>query len=159
MEGMATKSIIRLAQPDDLDSIVKLCEAHARFEKSSYVTEGKKERLKQYLFNEKPVLICWVVETAELLVGYATFMKQFSTWDGCFYIYLDCLYLQPSARNKGLGHEIMDRLSVYASAEGCDTIQWQTPSDNLPAIRFYQKLGGNHLSKERFVWKHNKGSR
>jgi len=55
-----------------------------------------------------------VVEQESLIVGYATFMKQFSTWDTDFYIYLDCLFLKENTRGNGLGGLIMEKIKEYA---------------------------------------------
>ena len=77
-------------------------------------------------------------------------MKQFSTWDANFYIYLDCLYLKENTRGKGLGKMIMEKIKEYGKSNNCNIIQWQTPDFNKKAITFYNKIGGKSKSKERF---------
>jgi GNAT superfamily N-acetyltransferase len=91
-----------------------------------------------------------VVEKENTLIGYATFMKQFSTWDADFYIYLDCLYLKETSRGKGLGKIIMEMIKEYSKVENCTHIQWQTPNFNKKAIQFYLKIGATAKTKERF---------
>ena len=95
---------------------------------------------------------CLLVESHQHIVGYATFIKQFSTWDAAFYLYLDCLYFESEARGLGLGKQVMQYLMTFAKAQNCSRIEWQTPDFNQPAIRFYQKLGAVPKTKERFTW-------
>lgn len=144
---------IRFAVEKDLPEIITLCKAHADFEQSNYESKNKLEELSKFLFSKNPPLKCLVVEQEKVLIGYATFMKQFSTWDANFYIYLDCLFLKKTSRGKGLGKKIMELIKEYGKTENCNHIQWQTPSFNKKAINFYNKIGGESKNKERFFLK------
>jgi len=141
---------IRFAEKRDLPQIIDLCEEHADYETANYERKNKSELLAKYLFCQNPSLKCLVVEQENSIIGYATFMKQFSTWDADFYIYLDCLYLETNTRGLGLGSRIMEKVKEYAKAENCYVIQWQTPKHNRKAIDFYLKIGGISKNKERF---------
>lgn len=141
---------IRFAEKKDLPQIIELCDEHAEYERAEYEVKNKSELLSEYIFGQNPSLKCLVVAQKNSIIGYATFMKQFSTWDAGFYIYLDCLYLKANSRGLGLGSRLMEKLKEYAKAENCFIIQWQTPDFNKKAIEFYQKIGGISKSKERF---------
>ena len=143
---------IRFAEENDITQLIDLCEAHAIYEKVVFDRENKEELLSKCIFESKYGIKCLVVEENNALMGYATFVKQFSTWDAEFYVYLDCLYLTEETRGKGIGGKIMNRIKQYAVAEGCNVIQWQTPYFNTDAIRFYKKIGGKSKTKERFFW-------
>lgn len=143
---------IRLALEKDLEQIVVLCGEHAAYEKSSFDAKNKKELFLKHFLKFDNNLQCLVVEEEGSLLGYATFFKQFSTWDASFYVYLDCLFLKEKTRGKGMGFKIMEHIKAYAVAENCNEIQWQTPNFNTNAIRFYKKLGAESKSKERFFW-------
>ncbi|QHI34668.1 dTDP-fucosamine acetyltransferase [Kordia antarctica] len=143
---------IRFATEEDIPQIIELCAAHAEFEQASYDATGKAEELKKHLFIAKNDVKCLVVEMNKELVGYATFIKQFSTWDANFYVYLDCLFMNEKARNLGIGLQLMEEIKAYAKNEECSVIQWQTPNFNVNAIRFYKRLGATSKSKERFSW-------
>ena len=143
---------IRFALPKDIPRILELCQAHAAYEQSTYSLEGKVQQLSDALFHYPPAAYCLLLEIDQQIVGYATFMKQFSTWDAAFYLYLDCLYFEPEARGKGLGKLVMDTIWAFAKAENCFQIQWQTPDFNESAIGFYKKIGATAKSKERFFW-------
>lgn len=143
---------VRAASIQDLDDIIRLCREHASFEGSSYDSSGQLQALKEYLFGQNKVLNCIVVQEGSDVVGYATFMKQFSTWDGQFYVYMDCLFLNEGYRGKGYGVAMVQHIKEYAQMEGCPIIQWQTPAFNKTAIAFYKKLGAISRLKERFFW-------
>jgi GNAT superfamily N-acetyltransferase len=141
---------IRFARKKDLERIIELCELHATFEKSAYDDKGKVAQLEKHLFSDPPALYCLVAERDDRLVGYATYMKQFSTWDADFYIYMDCLYLTEESRGFGIGEKLMDRIKAEGKKLGCSLIQWQTPAFNKRAIKFYDRMGGSSKSKERY---------
>jgi ribosomal protein S18 acetylase RimI-like enzyme len=141
---------IRQAEPKDLDQLIDLCEAHAEYENSAYTRDGKAEKLAKHLFSDSTGLVCYVAVSGDKLLGYISFIKQFSTWSAAHYVYMDCLYLLPEARNFGIGKALMDKTIAYAKAENCVEVQWQTPSTNVDAIRFYERTAAHTKSKVRF---------
>lgn len=149
---MPKNYIIRTATSEDVDDIATLMVAHAQYEQSIIQSEGLSQKFEKHLAAAETELRCLVVEYQQQLVGYTTFIKQFSTWDADFYIYLDCLYLDQSVRGMGIGQELMEHIRAYAKAVDCTEIQWQTPDFNKSAIRFYKRLGATAKSKERFFW-------
>ena len=144
--------IIRNAIPQDVEQLIDLCAAHAAYEKVDYDPTQKKEKLSEFLFLSENNMQCIVVEEGHQLVGYVTYIKQFSTWDAGFYLYLDCLFLKESVRGKGIGRQLMNKVCEYAIQENCSEIQWQTPDFNSKAISFYKRLGAHPKTKERFFW-------
>ena len=144
--------MIRFIQENEIDDLLVLCKKHADYEKASYDPKGKKECLIKALFAEKPGLYCLVAVLNEKIVGYATFMKQFSTWEARHYIYMDCLFLTEETRGQGVGKDIMERIKNEALSLGCQLIQWQTPDFNVDGMRFYNRLGAISKSKERYFW-------
>ena len=147
---MKIQARIRFADPKDIDAIIQLCQAHAHFEKAEYNPEGKAKLLAQGIFSEQPKLYCLVVESDGVLIGYATYMKQYATWDAEQYVYMDCLYLKEFARGLGIGEKLMRRIQSESQKLGCSHIQWQTPDFNVRAIKFYNRIGAHAKPKERF---------
>ncbi len=144
------KPIIRFVKPSDLEELITLCKEHAEYEKSDFKVAGKIEALSKHLFAPNPSLYCLVIEVNSQLIGYATFMKQFSTWESEFYIYMDCLFLNGVSRGLGLGEQVINRIKTESVKLGCELIQWQTPDFNTGAIRFYNRVGAISKTKERF---------
>ncbi len=150
---MRINSKIRIARPDDIPQIMELCCLHAEYEKAAYSKKNKKERLLRDLFATDPKLYCLVVESNAELIGYATYMKQYSTWDAEEYIYLDCIYMKEFARGLGIGEKLVKTIEKKGRKLGCSLIQWQTPDFNIRAIKFYRRIGAVSKNKERFFLK------
>lgn len=140
---------IRVAENKDQGSIVCLMKKHALFE--GHALELSKQHQQLGNLDTLPVTI-FVVESNNKLHGYMSVIKQFSTWDMDWYLYLDCLYLTEETRGQGIGLKLMQELKVFAKENMINTIQWQTPKDNFTAIAFYQKLNAVNKEKQRFFW-------
>lgn len=141
---------IRFVENHDIESLVQLCQLHAIYEKSDFKPLGKAEELTRHLFSENPPLYCLVVEMENEIIGYATYMKQFSTWDAGFYVYMDCLFLTEKSRGLGIGERLINRIKQEAEKLDCNLIQWQTPEFNTRAMKFYDRIGGVSKTKERY---------
>ncbi len=144
--------VIRPVEAKDMSEVIDLCALHAAYEKSSYDRTGKKDMLDALVFTERPDVFLYVVEKNGALLGYASVTRQVSTWDANHYLYLDCLYMREEARSQGIGAALMDHVKAEAKKLGCEVIQWQTPEFNTRAIKFYKRIGGKALKKERFFW-------
>ena len=141
---------IRFAIKEDLDELVTLCEEHAQYEKAEYCSLNKRQLLEDSIFNAMPSLFCLVVEVDKKCIGYATYMKQFSTWDAAYYIYMDCLFLKEGWRGFGLGEKLIEQIKTEGKRLECSLIQWQTPDFNIRSIKFYNRIGATSKTKERF---------
>jgi len=140
---------IRVAAGKDQEPILFLMKEHALFE--GHELELSKQHQQLGNLDTLPVTI-FVVESNNKLHGYMSMIKQFSTWDMDWYLYLDCLYLTEETRRQGIGLKLMQELKVFAKENMINTIQWQTPKDNFTAIAFYQKLNAVNKEKQRFFW-------
>lgn len=147
---MTNNTKIRFAKPEDIEQIVALCALHAKYEKAEYTKSNKAKRLSKDLFANNPKLYCLVVEKNNELIAYATYMTQYATWDATAYIYMDCLYVKELFRSQGIGEQLILKIKDQGLKLGCTLIQWQTPSFNTRAIKFYKRLGATFKNKERF---------
>lgn len=135
-----------------MDALVPLLKEHALYEGATFAERDQRVNLERYIFSEPCRLYCWVVEdAADRLVGYCTYMLEFSTWKAEHFIHMDCLYLQPQMRSLGIGTQLMEKLICHSRELGVTEIQWQTPEDNYGAIEFYRKMGAQSKKKLRFV--------
>jgi ribosomal protein S18 acetylase RimI-like enzyme len=141
---------IREARPADIAEIIRLCGEHAEYEQADYDATGKEERLLHHLFADTPRLYCLLAVQDNEVLGYATYMYEFSTWDAGFYTHMDCLYLRPRARGQGIGEALVQEIAKAAKAQGCSLMQWQTPDLNVRAIKFYNRIGARAKGKQRF---------
>lgn len=139
---------VRSAEPADALALAPLCAAHAAHERLTYNEAGHAERLGAALASGQ--LRAWLLEQGASAVGYASLTLDFSTLSGQRFAHLDCLYLEPAARNQGGGLALMHVVQAYARQQGCTTLQWQTPEWNLAAMRFYARLNASALVKQRY---------
>jgi len=145
---------IRKAIKQDAKSLLSLFEKHALHEgqtfKHSDADISNKVVALQNLVDTP--LIIFVVTKDNLVKGYMSVVKQFSTWDMHYYLYMDCLYLLPELRGEGLGKTLMNVCKGYAHEQNLTQIQWQTPVENIDAIDFYNHIGAKAKHKQRFFW-------
>lgn len=142
--------LIREFEERDIQKLVQLCERHARYEGASYDCTNKEKLLLNALTSATPPLKCLIVEVRQQVIGYTTYGLNFSTWEAKYFLHMDCLYLDEGFRGFGIGNEIISRLKAQAKHLGCELLQWQTPTSNVDAIRFYNRLGAISLDKKRF---------
>jgi GNAT superfamily N-acetyltransferase len=142
--------LIREFQAGDIDVLIELCHKHATHERVQYDRHDKHRLLGMALLNPNPRLFCWVVVVKGAVVGYATYTFEFSTWHAHQFLHLDCLFIDEAYRGLGIGAEIIRRLQAVAKNNNCVNLQWQTPSFNVDAIRFYNRIGASSMDKKRF---------
>lgn len=147
---MTISGKVRFAKPGDIPQIVELCYLHSRYENSEYSIVGKAENLKENLFGNTPKIHCLVIENDTVLLGYATYMKQYATWEAAEYLYMDCLFIREFARGLGFGEKLMEKIMEQSKVLGCDLVQWQTPDFNKRAMKFYNRMGATSKPKVRF---------
>ncbi|MFD8756249.1 GNAT family N-acetyltransferase [Kitasatospora sp. NPDC059577] len=145
---------IRPATAADLPAIARLCAAHAEFERAGPVPADLAARLAPVLFPAgaaDPRAWCLVADRGGEPVGYATFAREFSTWQAAEFVHLDCLFVSERHRGEGWGRALLDAVKDAAAALGAEQVQWQTPDWNTDAIRFYRRAGARARAKVRFA--------
>lgn len=75
------------------------------------------------------------------VVGYALWYPTFSTFRGQSRLFLEDLYVTPSARGRGFGRALLAHVASVAVQQGCEVLHWQVLAWNELAIRFYRALG------------------
>jgi GNAT superfamily N-acetyltransferase len=132
---------IRRATESDVDAMVKLVYELAEYERAPQECHLTAEQLRTALFRESPALFAHVAELDGEVVGCALWFLNFSTWDGAHGIYLEDLYVRPSARGSGLGKALLVALADECVRCGYTRLQWWVLNWNEPAIGFYNALG------------------
>jgi GNAT superfamily N-acetyltransferase len=144
---------VRVAERNDVETLVELCGEHAAFEHAPYEADGKPVKLRAALFCATPSLQAWVATVQHDVVGYATATEDFSTWSAAPFLYMDCLFVRPRHRNSGIGAALLSAVAHYARERDIDEVQWQTPAWNIDACRFYERHGAIAHEKARFCLK------
>ena len=131
--------IIREAKLGDEKQIMELIHALAVYEKAPDEVVNTSEALHHHLFNEK-ICEAFVAEENDLILGFALFFTNYSTWKGkC--IYLEDLFVRPEHRNRGIGELLFHQVVRVAQSRGVRRMDWQVLEWNEPALAFYKKQG------------------
>ncbi len=141
---------IRKPLVNEMSQLIELCALHAAYEKYDFTIEGKTEKLSAFLFSDVPPLQCYIALVDGEMVAYTTFSKQFSTWQAMHYVHMDCLFVLESHRGRVIGEMLVNKVKEATKEMGCNQIQWQTPHDNVRAIKFYHRIGGKAKQKLRY---------
>ncbi|MFN0219728.1 MAG: N-acetyltransferase family protein [Hyphomicrobium sp.] len=74
-------------------------------------------------------------------LGIATLVFHRSTWSPTWYCYLEDLYVEGSARGRGVGRALIE--AIYAEADRRDATRtyWATQEGNKVARRLYDEVG------------------
>jgi GNAT superfamily N-acetyltransferase len=140
---------LRAAEPRDVPAVVALITELAAFEQLTHLLDVDAQRLHPHLFGDKPVAECVVAEVGGVVVGFALFFTNFSTFRCKPGLYLEDLYVQPAHRHSGLGKALLRHLGALAVARGCARFEWTVLDWNADAIGFYQKMGAQVLPEWR----------
>jgi GNAT superfamily N-acetyltransferase len=135
---------IRPARPGDEPDILRLIRALADYEREPDAVEATAEGLAAHLFADVPRVFAHVAEQEGHIVGMALWFLNFSTWTGKHGIYLEDLFVDPSARSGGVARGLVRALAAEARARNCARIEWAVLDWNVQAKDFYRRLGARH---------------
>ncbi len=132
---------LRAATAADVAIIGTLIRELAVYEKLADQAVATDAELTRWLFGERPAAEVVLAERDGAVVGFALFFTNFSTFLGKPGLYLEDLFVQPSARGHSLGRALMIHLAQLAVARGYGRFEWSVLDWNTPAIDFYRRLG------------------
>ena len=142
--------MIRLAQINDIDSILKLLdeirEVHHKIRPDLFKSSGckyNKEELKEIINNPLTPIFVYIINNE--LVAYAmnviTIHKDENAMCDFKTLYLDDLCVENNYRGKNIGHELFEYVKNYAKEIGCHNLTLNVWAGNDKAIKFYESLG------------------
>ena len=137
---------IRPAVRGDLPLVASLIRGLAEYEGLSHAVRMEEERLGEYLFGVRPMAEVLIGEIDGAAHGFALFFHNFSTFEGCPGIWLEDLFVLPTARRSGLGTALLAHVARIAQARGCARMEWSVLDWNMMAIQFYRSLGARPLT-------------
>ena len=81
-----------------------------------------------------------VLEVAGKVLGIAHSSFRHSTWAQNQELYLEDLFVDPSARGQGFGRALIEATAALGKQHGAEKLYWQTHRDNTAAQKLYQTL-------------------
>jgi GNAT superfamily N-acetyltransferase len=147
--GFAVSSQLRIAPAaeSDVPLILSFIRKLAEYEKLSHLVVATEANIREHVFGSNPVaevlLAYWDGEP----VGFALYLRNFSTFLGQAGIYLEDLFVEPEHRGKGIGKALLIRLAKIAIERGYGRLEWAVLDWNTPSIEFYRSLGAVPLDE------------
>jgi GNAT superfamily N-acetyltransferase len=138
---------VRDAGRGDVTAIHALVGELADYEKLRLEFVGTAAALEQHLFDEPRYAWALVAELDGVVVGFALYFFNYSTFLCKPGIYLEDLYVQPAQRRRGVGLRLLEELARRAVARGCGRLEWAVLDWNAPSIAFYKQLGARPMDE------------
>jgi GNAT superfamily N-acetyltransferase len=138
---------VRRALPGDAATLFTLVNALAEYEKLPPPDAAAQERLSRDLWGERPRLEGWLAEVEGRAVGYAFTLETYSSFLALPTLYLEDLFVLPSARGKRVGYVLFTAMVREAHRRGCGRMEWTVLDWNTLAIDFYRRLGATHMAE------------
>jgi len=142
---------IEPATPADVGTILDLIRQLAVYEKLEHMVVGTESMLHDALFAAKPACECVLAREAGEPIGFALYFTTFSTFLAKPGLYLEDLFVVPSARGKGHGKALLAHLAGLARERDCGRFEWRVLDWNAPSIAFYQSLGATIMPEWQLV--------
>lgn len=137
---------IRPAAAADLSLIAELIRGLAEYEGLSHAVRMDEQVLGGYLFGARPMAEVLIGELNGVPQGFALFFHNFSTFEGKPGIWLEDLFVLPTARRSGLGTALLAHVAAIAQERDCARMEWSVLDWNMMAIQFYRSLGARPLT-------------
>jgi GNAT superfamily N-acetyltransferase len=132
---------VRAVRRDDVPAVVAMVHELAAYERAPDECHLTPEQLDAALFADRPALFghVAVLDGEAEPVGFALWFLNFSTWRGRHGIYLEDLYVRPSARGAGVGRALLATLARVCAERGYERLDWWVLHWN-PAREFYHSI-------------------
>lgn len=145
IKKLSDRFLLRPAKPEDVSRIFELIKALAEYEKLSHAVTGNADLLGEHLFGAKKCSEAIVAEWDGLIVGFALFFTNYSTFLTKPGIYLEDLFVLPEYRRQGIGKALLVYLAKLARDRDAGRLEWSVLDWNTSAIAFYETMGAKVL--------------
>ena len=138
---------IQPATPDDIPAILALIRELAEYEKLSDRVSATTDSLRRDLFGPRPYAEVLIGRLNGQPVGYALYFHSYSTFLAKPGIYLEDVFVQPSARGVGIGKALFCAVAKVAQDRECGRLEFAVLDWNQPSIDFYLAHGAEAQSE------------
>jgi GNAT superfamily N-acetyltransferase len=137
------------AVESDVPVILSFIRKLAEYEKLSHLVVATEDNVRKHVFGVNPVAEVLLAYWDASPVGFALYLRNYSTFRGQVGIYLEDLFVEPAHRGKGIGKALLVRLARIAVERGYGRVEWAVLDWNTPSIEFYRSLGAVPLDEWR----------
>jgi ribosomal protein S18 acetylase RimI-like enzyme len=129
----------------DLDALVELwidLAAGQRQHDSHLEAEANRDRIRESLARQIALSEVRVARHAGRIVGFVSFTIEGSTFArSTTKGLIQNIYVEPDAREQGIGSRLLERAETVLDAEGADVVALDVMADNEAGRRFYRRQG------------------
>ena len=131
---------IRPAKPEETGLVLEFIQKLAVYEKCADEVVADEATLYHSLFEEKTAEVVFAEEDG-VVIGFALFFHNFSTFVGRKGLYLEDLFIVPERRGWGYGKALLKYLANLAVERNCGRMEWICLDWNKPALTVYRSIG------------------
>ena len=136
---------IRPARPDEAGLVLDFIKKLAVYERCADDVVADEATLYHSLFVERSAEVVFGEEDG-VVVGFALFFHNFSTFVGRKGMYLEDLFILPEKRGLGYGKALLKYVAELAVERRCGRMEWICLDWNESALSVYQSIGARPLS-------------
>lgn len=136
---------IRPARPDEAGVVLDLIKQLAIYERCENDVVADEATIRQSLFVERSAEVV-LAEEEGMVVGFALFFHNFSTFVGRKGMYLEDLFVIPEKRGLGYGKALLKYVAKLAVQRNCGRMEWICLDWNEPSLRIYRSIGAVPMS-------------
>ena len=131
---------IRPVKETEASLILEFIKKLADYEKCSDEVVADEATIYNSIFVEKAAEVVFAEEDG-VVIGFALFFHNFSTFVGRKGLYLEDLFIIPEKRGLGYGKAILKYLAKIAVERNCGRMEWICLDWNKPALTVYRSIG------------------
>ena len=131
---------IRAARENEAATVLEFIKKLAEYEKLAHEVGATEEGLHEALFVRHEAEVVFAEEDG-VIVGFALFFHNFSTFVGRKGLYLEDLFILPEKRGRGYGKALLKHLAQLAVERNCGRMEWICLDWNQPALKVYRSIG------------------
>jgi GNAT superfamily N-acetyltransferase len=138
---------IRPGSARDAVTIVALIRELAVYERLLHEVKITPAHVRRHGFGPRSYFKTLICRRGRTPVGLALYFFTYSSFLGKPVLWLEDLLVLPAERGRGAGKALLKALAKIAVTRGCGRMEWSVLDWNVPAIRFYRRIGAR-LDKE-----------
>lgn len=145
---MVTRSQLRIEQAteEDIPLILSFIRELARYERALDRVSASEESLRATLFGPRPYAQAVIARENGEAVAFALYYFSYASFSARPGLYLEDIFVRPSARESGIGRQLIAFLAHKAVQLDCVRMEWSVLNWNEQAIRFYKKLAAEPIN-------------
>lgn len=137
---------IRPAVEADAATILGFVKELAEFEREPDAVKATVDDVRREGWGPDAVFEALIAELDGVPVGFALTFRNYSTWEGRAGLFVEDLYVQPDARQFGVGRKLLAAVAQRAVERGCKRVDLSVLNWN-PARGFYDRIGFKQMEE------------